>query len=181
MPCIFCRSNGKLTDEHVFPAFMGGRLVVKDGSCDRCNRIFGHAEAAIKDKTTPLLNLLRVKNRKGKVPNAHLHVNIQGLDVQSLPAFMDGNGRIRLQDYVRNTVTKDGQNVSQGFFISEAASEKFAAKNKAKGRVIKRAVPKHIVMEGSYTQDVMFAFSVEARKVAAKIALTGLAYKYGRE
>lgn len=45
MSCIFCRSNANLTDEHVFPAFMGGELIVKDGSCETCNRDFGVAEA----------------------------------------------------------------------------------------------------------------------------------------
>jgi hypothetical protein len=72
MGCIFCRSDKNLTNEHVFPAFMGGRLEARRASCDKCNRIFGVAEAAIKDATTPLLNLLRIKNRYGKVPNAPL-------------------------------------------------------------------------------------------------------------
>jgi hypothetical protein len=60
MSCIFCRSNANLTDEHVFPAFMGGELIVKDGSCETCNRDFGVAEATLKQAITPLLNLLQI-------------------------------------------------------------------------------------------------------------------------
>jgi|ERR1700739_1735724 len=179
MGCIFCRNDKNLTNEHVFPAFMGGRPEVRRASCDRCNRIFGVAEAAIKDATTPLLNLLRIKNRDGKVPNAPLRAEIQGLDLKSLPAFMDGNGEIRLRDYVKETVTADGRRLRQGFFVTKKAGEKFAARNRAKGQLIKRAMPKRIVIEATYIQKVMFALSLEARKVAAKIALTSLAFKYG--
>jgi hypothetical protein len=158
---------------------MGGRLEVRRASCDKCNRIFGVAEAAVKTATTPLLNLLRIKNRYGKVPNAPLRAEIQGLDLKNLPAFMDGNGEIRLQDYVNETVTDDGRKLWQGFFITKKAGEKFAARHRAKGQLIKRGVPKRIVIEATYTQKITFAFSLEARKVAAKIALAAIARKYG--
>ena len=179
MSCIFCRCNENLTDEHVFPAFMGGRLEVRRASCKKCNRAFGVVEAAIKAATTPVLNLLRIKNRDGKVPNAPLHAQIHGLDLKNVPAFMDGNGEIRLLDYVKETVTDDGRRLRQGFFVTQKADEKFAARNRGKGRLIKRGVPKQIVIEATYTQKVMFALSLEARKVAAKIALTAIAFKYG--
>jgi hypothetical protein len=40
--CLFCLKEGEgsevhFTDEHIFPAALGGKLVVKDGSCDGCN------------------------------------------------------------------------------------------------------------------------------------------------
>jgi len=142
---------------------MGGRLKVRRASCDRCNRIFGVAEAAIKAATTPVLNLLRIKNRDGKVPNAPLHAEIQGLDLKSLPAFMNGNGEIKLLDYVKETVADDGRRLRQGFFVTKKAGEKFAARNRAKGQLIKREVPKRIVIEATYTQKVMFALSLEAQ------------------
>jgi hypothetical protein len=89
MGCIFCRSEKNLTDEHVFPAFMGGRLEVRRASCDKCNRIFGVAEAAIKDATTPLLNLLRIKNRYGKVPNAPLRAEIRRTQLGGLVGIQE--------------------------------------------------------------------------------------------
>ena len=39
---LFCLREGEgdavhFTDEHVFPAALGGNVIVKDGSCDGCN------------------------------------------------------------------------------------------------------------------------------------------------
>ena len=96
MCCMFCRSEENLTDEHVFPAFMRGELVVRNGSCKCCNADFSVAEAALKKATIPLLNLLQIKNRFGVVPNAPLNVEIRGLDLKKLPAFLDGKGQVDL-------------------------------------------------------------------------------------
>jgi hypothetical protein len=180
MPCIFCRSHENLTDEHVFPAFMGGNLVVPNGSCETCNNIFGTSEAAIKEATTPLLNLLRIENRYGKVPNAPLNVKIRDLDMKSLPGFMDGAGNIQLRDFVMDVVDDDGKKRRQGFFLTKEAGEKFAERQVAKGgKTIEREVPKEIVIEADYTQEINFAFTVNARRVVAKIALTAIAFEYG--
>ncbi|WP_223496791.1 HNH endonuclease [Pseudomonas sp. A-RE-26] len=38
--CIYCkRSEVRLTDEHIFPYFLGGAHVIKNASCDDCARI----------------------------------------------------------------------------------------------------------------------------------------------
>ena len=180
MGCLFCRSEENLTDEHVFPAFMGGELKVKNGSCKTCNGIFGIAEAAVKDGTVPLLNLLKIENRDGKVPNAPLNVAIRGIDVKNLPGFLDGAGNIQLRDYVKDVVDDDGKKRRQGFFVTKRGGEKFAEREAIRGgKLIEQEVPKEIVIEADYTQQIMFAFTLEARKVAAKIALTAIAFQYG--
>ena len=79
MACLFCRSEENLTAEHVFPAFMGGELKVPGGSCKRCNHEFGVSEAAVRREITPLLNLLRIRNRYDLVPNERLRADIRGL------------------------------------------------------------------------------------------------------
>ncbi len=180
MPCIFCKSEHDLTDEHVFPAFMGGELEVRKGSCKTCNNSFGVAEAAIKDATTPLLNLLKIENRDGKVPNAPLNVEIRGIDITNLPGFMDGAGNIQLRDHVKDVVDDDGKKRKQGFFLTKEACDKFAERQRAKGgQLIERGVPKEIVIEAEYTQEIIFAFTLNARRVAAKIALAAIAFQYG--
>jgi hypothetical protein len=180
MGCIFCRSEENLTNEHVFPAFMGGELEVRDGSCKTCNGIFGTAEAAIKDATVPLLNLLKIENRDGKVPNAPLNIEIRGIDMKNLPGFMDGAGNIQLRDYVKDVVDDDGKKRRQGFFVTPRGVEKFAEREKTRGgKLIERAVPKDIVIEADYTQGIIFAFTIEARKVAAKIAMAAIAFQFG--
>lgn len=180
MPCIFCRSDQGLTEEHVFPAFMGGEPVVKNGACKRCNGIFGRAEAAIKDATIPLLNLLRIENRYGNVPSAPLNIEIRDIDMKKLPGFMDGSGNIKLRDQVREVVDDDGKKIRQGFFVTQKGSNTFAQReSKRGGKLIEREVPKEIVIEADYTQGIIFAFMLETRKVAAKIALAAIAFEYG--
>ena len=180
MPCIFCRSEENLTDEHVFPAFMGGKLEVLKGSCSRCNGEFAVAEGKLKDATTPLLHLLQIENRYGIVPNATVNAEIRGLDMKNLQGFIDVDGQIKLFDRVAETTTEDGRKLRRGFFMTKGAGDKFVERARAKGlEVIEREVPKEIVIEADYTLTMPFAFSVEARKVAAKIALAAIAYEYG--
>ena len=182
MSCLFCRSQENLTDEHVFPAFMGGELEVRRGSCGPCNRDFGVVEAAIKEATTPLLNLLQIENRYNIVPNVPLRANIRGLDLGNLPAFRDGDGEINLRDVVRESTSEDGRKLRQGFFLTKEAGDKFVERARAKGlEVIEREVPREIVIEANYTITVHFTASLQARKLAAKIALAAIAFEYGTE
>jgi hypothetical protein len=178
MPCIFCGSNENLTDEHVFPAFMGGKLEVIDGSCKGCNGSYSSAEAALKEATLPLLNLLQVKNRYGVVPNAPLNAEIRGLDMKNLGAFMDGQGEIKLLDKVEPLVV-DGRNIRRGFFITKLGGDTFIERGRKRGdQLIPKEVPETIVIDANYTLDTSFAKTLEARRIAAKIALTAIAYQY---
>ena len=180
MAYIFCGSEDNLTDEHIFPAFMGGELKVPNGSCDRCNREYGIAEAALKQATIPLLNLLQVKNRDGVVPNAPLSAQIRGLDMKNLPAFMDGKGAIQLLDKVEPTITPEGRQVRQGFFITKGGGDKFAERGRKRGdELVQQTVPEQIVIEANYTVSTSFAQTLEAHRIAAKIALTAIAYQDG--
>ena len=180
MPCIFCRSEDNLTDEHIFPAFMGGKLEVRRGSCERCNKEFGVAEGKLQKVTTPLLNLLQIKNRHKVVPSAPLNAHIRGMNLQTLPAFMDGDGEIILRDTVKTIEAEGGKTIQRGFFITQETSDKFVERARAKGRrVIRRGVPQEVVIEANYTLTHSFIYSLESRKVAAKIALAAIAYKHG--
>jgi hypothetical protein len=182
MGCLFCRSEEKLTDEHVFPAFMGGELKVRNGSCERCNGDFGVGEAAVKEAVTPLLNLLQIENRYNVVPNAQLRAEIRGLDLKNLPAFMDGDGNINLRDVVRESTSEDGRRLRQGFFLTKEAGKRFIERARAKGlEVVEREVPREIVIEADYTITVHFIASLHARRLAAKIALTAIALEHGVE
>src|SRR5258708_8836848 len=148
MCCLFCGSEKNLTDEHVFPAFMGGELEVRNGSCKRCNGEFCVAEAALKKSMTHLLNLLQIENRYGVVPNAPINVEVGGLDLKKLPAFMDGKGEINLLNVVRESVNEDGRKLRQGFFLRKEDGDKFVERALAKGGAVKgRGVPKRIVIE----------------------------------
>src|SRR3989442_1026694 len=179
MACMFCRSELDLTREHVFPAFLGGELTVPDGSCKRCNGEFGRWEAAIRDSTKFLLNLLQIENRNGEAPTARVEVKIRGMDVKGLFGKREADGTISLSDVVVPSVKPDGKKHREGFFISKESAERFIERSRARGeKTTELPVPEEIVLDASYTQTLPFVFTLEARKVAAKIALASIAYKY---
>lgn len=180
MPCMFCRSETDLTREHVFPAFMGGELTVPDGSCKRCNGEFGKWESVIRDNTKFLLNLLQIENRSGEVPTARVEVEIRGMDAKGLFGKREADGTISLSDVVVSSMEPDGKKHRKGFFISKASAEKFIERAHARGeKTTELPMPEEVVLDASYTQTLPFVFTLEARKVAAKIALAAIAYKYG--
>lgn len=180
MACMFCKSEEDLTREHVFPAFMGGELTVPEGSCKRCNGEFGRWEGTIRDNTKFLLNLLQIENRDGEVPTARVEVEIRGMDVKGLFGKREADGTISLSDVVVPSVEPDGKKHRQGFFVSKESAERFIERARARGeKTTELSVPEEIVLDASYTQTLPFVFTLEARKVAAKIALASIAYKYG--
>jgi hypothetical protein len=161
---------------------MGGDLALKGGSCQQCNGDFGGSEAALKEATKPLLNLLQIRNRYELVPNMPLRAKIRGLDMKRLPGFMDGAGEIRLRDVVTESTAEDGRRLRQGFFLTKEAGDRFAERARAKGlQVVDRKVPNEIVIEANYTITVYFIASLDARRIAAKIALTAIGLIYGKE
>jgi hypothetical protein len=159
---------------------MGGKLEVRNGSCKRCNGDFGLAEAELKEAIKPLLNLLKVKNRKGIVPSVALNAEIRGLDMKKPPAFIDGAGNINFHDTVTKSITEDGKIIEHGFFMTAKGSDTFVKRSLARGgKLIEREVPKQIVADVDYTLTTSFAFSLQARRVIGKIALTAIALEYG--
>jgi hypothetical protein len=180
MACIFCKSEENLTREHVFPAFMGGDLTVSEGSCKRCNGDFGVWEAEIRDNTKFLLNLLRIENRDGEIPTAKVEVEIRGMDVKGLFGHREADGTISLNDVVIPAVDTEGKKHRRGFFVSEESAQRFIQRSRARGeKTSELSVPEEIVYDATYTQTLSFAFTLAARKVAAKIAFASVAYKYG--
>lgn len=177
---MFCGSDAELTREHVFPAFMGGELTVPEGSCKRCNGEFGRWESAIRDSTKFLLNLLQIENRNGEVPAARVEVEIRGMDAKGLFGKREAGGTISLSDVVVASLEPDGTKHRRGFFVSPKSAERFIERSHARGeKTTELPVPEEIVLDASYTQTLPFVFTLEARKVAAKIALTSVAYTYG--
>jgi len=93
---------------------------------------------------------------------------------------MDGTGEIRLQSVVKETVSEEGRRLRQGFFLTKEEGDKFVERARAKGlKVTELSVPSEIVIEADYTLTMPWAFSGEARKVVAKIALAAVALQYG--
>ncbi len=105
-------------------------------------------------------------------------------DLKSLPAFMDGAGEIKLKSVVKESVTDEGRRLRQGFFLTREEGDKFVERARSKGlEVVPRDLPKEIIIEAEYKDKItmQFAFSAEARRVAAKTALAAVAFEYGSD
>ena len=77
--CIFClkeKPESELTDEHVFPAALGGVLVIKNGSCVTCNNGCSKFEQALATELVPLRRLLQIPDRRGEVPHTPATVKV---------------------------------------------------------------------------------------------------------
>jgi hypothetical protein len=182
MPCIFCRSTEDLTDEHVFPAFSGAHLTVKDGTCTKCNGECGQFEDRVARQTETARHIFEIPNRYGRIPTARVEVEVQGAKTGTVAGRRNPDGEIQLYDFVNTVQTDDGRTVREGFFVSQQSAEKFIERAKKRGKkVTELDVPKDVTLLSSSQQTIAFAFSGDIRRMVAKIALVSVAYKYGPE
>src|ERR1017187_8002297 len=182
MPCIFGKGKNNLTDEHVFPAFVGATLKVKNGSCKKCNAECSKFEDKVAAQTKTARHIFEIPNRYGRIPSAPVAVEIPETGLAPVIARREPGGEIRLRDFVAETKSEDGTNIRDGFFVSEENAKRFIEKSRSRGeKVTELDVPKEVTLLSSGQQVIDFAFSVEIRKMVAKIALVSVAYRYGTE
>jgi hypothetical protein len=69
MRCHFCeREFDQLSEEHIFPAALGGKLILTDVSCTACNNSFSKFEGLLAKELAPIRLLLRIPDRRGRPP-----------------------------------------------------------------------------------------------------------------
>jgi len=175
VPCIFCGIEDDLTDEHVFPAFMGGTLSVRNGSCAPHNSLCSRFEDKVASATQVLRNLLGVENRKSIVPNAAVTMSSEGFD---FPAMRTPDGDVIPRDFVHENKTADGIE-KRGFFTSEAPARKFGDKARLRGASVQTFRPAPVTARPTAMVPFEFAFASETLRTVAKIALAAVAYEYG--
>lgn len=184
MPCIFCRATDNLTDEHVFPAFSGANLVVPNGTCKPCNNKCSKFEQKVAGELETTRHIFHIQDRYGEVPELPVAVEVRSEGAQSVEVRgrMTAEGEIELFDFVSEAKVEDGKKVRHGFFVSASAAERFIERAHKRGETTTElGVPKEVTLQSSAQQTITFAFSYEARQLAAKIALTSLASQYGSE
>jgi hypothetical protein len=185
MPCIFCRATENLSDEHVFPAFSGSDLVVPNGSCKTCNNTCSaNFEQKIADQLETTRHIFEIQDRYGVVPKLSVAIEVTGEGAKSVAVrgqrTVDGD--IKLYDFVSKAQIEDGKKVRHGFFVSSEAAEKFIERSQKRGETTtEMGVSKELTLQSSAEQTIIFAFTYEARQLAAKIALVSLAFRYGTD
>lgn len=178
MPCIFCRSENDLTREHVFPAALGCKLAVPDAACANCNNTFGHTfEATFLRETEALRNILSIPNRSGEAPAIWVRAEAGEIN---MPALRNADGEIELQNFVQEIPLEGGGIERRGFFVTPRDAERFERRAISRGE---RTVADHdgrdVVIQPTTDVHLNFVRSIEARRVAAKVALVAVAWEFG--
>jgi hypothetical protein len=182
--CLFClRDNDELTDEHVFPAALGGDLVVK-GTCVECvkdKRSFSKEfEQPLAMELAPLRNLLVIPDRYGKMPNVAAKAEMNG---KELDAKLLGDGTVQLTPVVTVMRGKDGE-VKEILYqhVTEKQKENNRRDAAEKGYELIESEPAAGQQaEISVAGTLKLIGAPEGLRLATKIAYTGSALVMGGE
>ena len=68
--CIYCPGTERLSDEHILPDGMGGRVVLPDASCEECRKMTCKFEQhVLRGMLWPLRVAMGVRGTKRRIPN----------------------------------------------------------------------------------------------------------------
>ena len=93
--CAFCRTpihNGNDSEEHIIPNAIGGRKIVRNFICRRCNSETGEKwDSALITQLRPLCTLLDIKRHRGK----NKAIPVETVNGDELLIYPDGRMTIR--------------------------------------------------------------------------------------
>jgi len=175
--CIFClKEHEELTDEHVFPAALGGVLVVKNSVCVVCNNGFSKFEQPLATELAPLRLLLKIPDRYGEVPQANATVKTQD---KEYAARVTGDGKVQVKPIVE-VVTTDGKKEYWHKFATERQKEKLRQEAKEKGAEFIETGPGEPELGEVHLGGELEAIGAEpGLRTTSKIAYVGLAFLAG--
>jgi hypothetical protein len=135
--CIFClkeKPESELTDEHVFPAALGGVLVIKNGSCVTCNNGCSKFEQTIATELIPLRHLLHIPDRRGEIPQTTATFKVGEKEYE---ARVKGDGTVQLKPVVTEVLGSACAGISAPV-CDGAAEGETASRSKGKGASVYR-------------------------------------------
>jgi hypothetical protein len=167
----------RFTDEHVFPAALGGNLVVKDGSCDSCNHGNSKFEQALAGELTPMRMLLQIPDRYGKVP----HTTATTITpAKTYDGRVKGDSTVVVKPLVSEEKNEKGEREFVHRFLTDEQKEKLREQAKKKGQELIESGPGDpVTAEVHIGGDLMVIGSPEGLRTAAKIAYVGLVHLVG--
>lgn len=177
-PCIFCLVKSvDLTPEHVFPAAIGGKIVLNKGTCARCNHGFSKFEKPLLTELAPFRALFRIQNRRGDVPEVEATVKTGTKD---FAGRLKSDGSVQLKRTVTEINNNDGTREFEHRFLTPRQRTKLMKEVKVKGlryRELDQGAPVRAEVHIGGSLDEIG--SLNALRTAAKIAYVGLAYFAG--
>jgi hypothetical protein len=176
--CLFClRECQEATDEHVFPAALGGVLTVNGGSCTECNNGFSRLEQALAGELAPVRLLLQIPDRYKQVPQVEATAKTEQRDYD---ARVMGDGTVRARRLVEEVKRDDGTREFVHRFLTDRQKEKLRREAEEKGRELLETGPGEPVQaEIHIGGELRIIGSDEGLRTAAKIAYVGLAFRMG--
>jgi hypothetical protein len=179
---MFCLQEGegasvRFTDEHVFPAALGGNLMVRDGSCDACNHGNSKFEQALVGELTPFRMLLQIPDRYGNVP--HTAATIITTE-KTYDGRVKGDGSVLVKPLITEEKNEKGQREFVHQFLTNRQKEELRVQAKEKGQeLIEMGPGDPVTAEVHISGDLMVIGSQDGLRTAAKIAYVALAYIVG--
>jgi hypothetical protein len=180
--CLFCLREGEpdtvlFTDEHVFPAALGGNLIVKDGSCDVCNHGNSKFEQALAGELLSIRMLLQIPDRYGKVPQTAATIITPE---KTYDGRVKGDGSVVVKPLVTEEKDEKGEREFVHRFLTDAQKEKLREQAKKEGKqLIEMGRGDPVTAEVHVGGELMVIGSQEGLRTVAKIAYAGLARLVG--
>jgi HNH endonuclease len=176
--CIFClQEKERLTDEHVFPAALGGVLVLADSVCAECNNGFSKFEQPLVAELAPLRLLLKIPDRYGKFPQVPATVKTQDKEYE---ARVKSDGTVQLKPVVTEVEGIKGAREFLYQFATERQKARLREEARAKGVEFIESGPGDPELgEVHVGGELEFIGSVGGLRTAAKIAYVGLGERAG--
>lgn len=176
--CLFCpHEEDPLTEEHVFPAALGGVLVVENSVCSGCNNGFSKFEQPLISELAPLRLMFQIPDRYGKIPYAEATVKTTSREYE---ARVMGDGKLQMKRIVTEIVTQDGKREFLHQFLTGRQREKLEKEAIEKGlRLIQEGPGEPQRGEVHLGGELEVIGRPEGLRTVAKIAYMGLAFRAG--
>jgi HNH endonuclease len=180
--CLFCLREGEghtihFTDEHVFPAALGGNLVVEGGSCESCNHGNSKFEQALATELTPIRMLLQIPDRYGKVPQTAATIITPE---KTYDGRVKGDGTVVVKPLITEEKNEKGEREFVHRFLTDSQKEKLREQAKKRGQELIETSPGDpVTAEVNIGGELMVIGSAEGLRTVAKIAYVGLARLVG--
>jgi len=176
--CLFClKDYADLTEEHVFPAALGGVLVVERSVCATCNHGFSKFEQPLAMELAPLRSLLKIPDRYGKVPEAAATVKTKE---EEYAAKVLADGTVRLKRIVTEVTGSGGRREFIHRFTTAKQKAELEEEAQKRGHELiemGRGEPQEAEVHVGGEFNLVDAS--EGLRTVSKIAYVGLAFKAG--
>jgi|ERR1700722_11059601 len=173
--CIFClQEKERLTDEHVFPAVLGGgTFVLKNSVCVQCNNSFSKFEQPLAMELSPIRLLLKIPDRYGALPQVAATIKTSDNEYKGR---VERDGQVKLKPIVREVEAINGGREIVYQFPTDKQREKLRQEAGEKGFQLSETGPGDPQQgEVHVGGDVKLIGSAEGLRTTSKIAYVGLA------